>query len=104
MRGLIVLGVTLVAGVAAAPALAADPYCTGSYGGATAQPRLLRFGIDPEMAGNGVTQGQVKPENAALRDATPDALRPGGRGPVLRINRVISADGQAGIRRFQAID
>jgi hypothetical protein len=103
MRLLAAVGAMVVACTAAAPALAADPYCAGSYGGAPAQPRALRFGIDPEQAGNTVSLDPAKPDDPARRDAALDALRPSGRELVLRVNRLFWSDGEDGIRRFQQI-
>ncbi|HEX8855513.1 MAG TPA: hypothetical protein VF752_07915 [Thermoleophilaceae bacterium] len=109
MRGLgrVVPVALLVAAACASPAEAADPdpYCTStSYGNEPAKPAKLRFGVDPELAGSvGTGQSTAKPLDNAKDVAALHALTPTGRDMVLRINRLFWADGEAGIKRFQAI-
>jgi hypothetical protein len=67
-------------------------------------PQRLRFGITPLPAGSaGATQSQVKPEDsqAALREL--DRLRPGRRQLVLRLNRMLMSEGEAGLQRYAAL-
>jgi hypothetical protein len=84
---------------------AADPLCTGDYGGA--RPRAgarLRFGIDPGIAGSaGSVQTPTVPDDLAQDLAALRRLRPRGRSLVLRLNRLFWSDGAAGIRRFQRL-
>jgi hypothetical protein len=87
----------------AAFASPADPYCTGSYGGAP--PRAgapLRFGIDPGIAGSaGGVQLPTVPDDPTQDLAAVKALDPPGRAMVVRLNRLFWSDGQAGINAFQ---
>ena len=89
----------------AEPARAADQYCTSTaYGSEPARAAPLRFGIDPELAGSvGVGQSQAKPLDWSQDLAALRALTPPGKEMVLRVNRLFWSDGEAGIRRFQAI-
>ena len=92
-------------GIAAAGAAAsADPYCTGSYGGAA--PRAgaaLRFGIDPGIAGSaGGVQLPTVPDDPVRDLSAVQALDPPGRAMVVRLNRLFWSDGQAGIDAFQS--
>jgi hypothetical protein len=95
----------LVLVATAATARADDPYCTStSYGSEPARTAPLRFGIDPELAGSvGVGQSQAKPLDWSQDLGALRALTPPGREMVLRVNRLFWSDGEAGIRRFQAI-
>jgi hypothetical protein len=93
-----------LAGVApGALASSADPYCTGSYGGAA--PRTgspLRFGIDPGIAGSaGGAQLPSVPDDPAKDLTAVRELDPAGRLLVVRLNRLFWSDGQAGIDAFQ---
>jgi hypothetical protein len=82
-----------------------DPTCTQSY--ANDAPRggpRVRFGIGPRLAGDSGT-GQTVPtvaEDPAKRDAALRRLQD-HRFFAVRLNRLFMADGQAGIRRFQAL-
>jgi hypothetical protein len=82
-----------------------DPTCTQSY--ANDAPRggpRVRFGIGPRLAGESGT-GQTVPtvaEDPAKRDAALRRLQD-HRFFAVRLNRLFMADGQAGIRRFQAL-
>jgi hypothetical protein len=70
----------------------------------SAPPHQLRFGITPLAAGSaGATQTQPKPEDpaAALREL--QRLRPDGRELVLRLNRMLMSDGEAGVRRYAGL-
>ena len=101
----------------AAPALPSPGPAARSAGAAPAAPcsanyvhgplraaRTLRFGIDPELAGtSGTTQQSAKPVNQAQALRALRALRPPGKQLVLRVNRLFESDGDAGIRRFEAI-
>ncbi len=113
-RGVAVLGsIVLVLGAATvvpggargATAAQPDAQCTSSYGGEAPVPGgPVRFGIDPELAGAaGPTQLPAKPEDPARKYALLAALRPPGRELVVRVNRLFSSDGEAGVRRFQGI-
>jgi hypothetical protein len=92
----------LAAAPPAASAAPADPYCTGSYGGALAHPGApLRFGIDPGIAGSaGGVQLPSVPDDPAKDLAAVQALDPSGRALVVRLNRLFWSDGQAGIDAF----
>ncbi len=87
----------------AAAASSADPYCTGSYGGAP--PRAdapLRFGVDPGIAGSaGGVQTPTVPDDPARDLSAVKALDPPDRAIVLRLNRLFWSDGQAGIDAFE---
>lgn len=65
---------------------------------------MLRFGVDPELAGSiGSRQNQAKPVNQARALRALRALRPPGRELVLRVSRLFEADGEAGIVHFERI-
>ena len=67
----------------------------------TAPPQLLRFGVSPLAAGSaGGTQVPPKPEHpeAAMREL--QRLRPSHRQLILRLNRMLMSDGEAGVRRY----
>jgi len=67
-------------------------------------PQRLRFGITPLAAGSaGVSQGQPKPENQAAALAELRRLRPGRRQLLLRLNRMLMSEGEAGVRRYAAL-
>jgi hypothetical protein len=69
-----------------------------------APPHRLRFGITPLAAGSaGANQVPPKPEDpqAALREL--ERLQPGHRQLVLRLNRMLMSDGEAGVRRYAAL-
>lgn len=103
-------GLALVVGLAvgaqgtsvkAAPA--APGICAGNYAQGPYRAGPLRFGIDPGVEGNaGSGQAKVAPINRTKELAALRALRPHARQLVLRVNRLFEADGEAGIRRFQA--
>ncbi len=79
-----------------------DDLCLSSPPAAPTRPtRRLRFGVTPRLAGSeGASQQPAVPlERGATRAALHD-LEPPGRTLVLRLNRLFSADGRAGIRRF----
>ena len=80
-----------------------DPYCTGSYGGATPRAGVaLRFGIDAGLAGStGSVQLPSAPDDPAKDLAAVRKLRPGGKVLVVRLNRLFWSDGQSGIDAFQ---
>jgi hypothetical protein len=79
--------------------------CSANYvHGPLRAARRLRFGIDPELAGTaGTTQESAKPVNQAKALGALRALRPPGKELVVRVNRLFESDGEAGIRRFEAI-
>ena len=87
----------------AAAAASADPYCTGSYGGAAPQAGApLRFGIDPGIAGSaGGVQTPTVPDDPARDLSALRALDPPQRAMVVRLNRLFWSDGQAGIDAFE---
>jgi hypothetical protein len=89
--------------VARAVASSGDSYCTGSYGAAAPRPgALIRFGIDPGIAGSaGGVQLPSTPDDPARDLAGVKALAPPGRRLVVRLNRLFWSDGQNGIRAFQ---
>ncbi len=87
---------------AAAGAQGGEDLCLSSPPAAPTRPsNRLRFGVTPRLAGSeGASQQPAVP---VQRDATQAALRdlePPGRTLVLRLNRLFSADGRAGISRF----
>ena len=93
---------TLLIGAARAAASPADPYCTGSYGGAAPRAAQLRFGIDPGLAGSaGGTQLPSVPDDPTRDLAAVEQLAPPGRVVVVRLNRLFWSDGQAGIDAFK---
>ncbi len=100
------LGFTCGLALAVAPgaAASADPYCTGSYGGAPAHTGApLRFGIDVGLAGSaGGVQLPSAPDDPSRDLAAVGALRPPGRVLVVRLNRLFWSDGQSGIDAFKA--
>ncbi len=64
-------------------------------------PRALRFGVTPGIAGSaGGEQGDSVPIDAAAERAALKRLQRPRRTVVLRLNRLFSAHGAAGIRRF----
>jgi hypothetical protein len=71
-------------------------------GGASAAQRpILRFGVDPGIAGSvGATQQPAVADNPTRDLRALRALRPPGRSLVLRLNRLFFSAGEAGIRRF----
>jgi hypothetical protein len=89
----------------AAPAAAADPLClTAPVPAPTKRPLPLRFGITPLLAGTaGSAQGETLPEDPAKTAAALTALQPPGKRLVMRINRVFSGDGDAGLDRAAAL-
>lgn len=86
-------------------ARAADPLCTGTYGGPP--PRAgapLRFGVDPGIAGSaGGVQLPSTPDDPARDLAAMRSLRPPGRILVARLNRLFWSDGETGIAKFKAL-
>jgi hypothetical protein len=92
-----------LAGAGGASAASSDPYCVGSYGGAPPRSGApLRFGIDPGIAGSaGGVQLPSAPDDPARDEAAVKALRPRGREVVIRLNRLMWADGGAGIAAFE---
>ncbi|HET9720071.1 MAG TPA: hypothetical protein VFP55_08350 [Solirubrobacteraceae bacterium] len=105
LRGLVPVLMLVIAFVIAAPARAADPFCTAGYGGRPARPGpRLRFGIDPGVAGSaGGVQLASTPDDLARDEAAVQALRPRGRLLVVRLNRLFWSDGEAGISHFQSL-
>ncbi len=103
-----VLLATLAVLCAFAPAAqAGDPLCL-TADDADLQPALpakpLRFGITPEVAGSaGAGQGASRPADEAKTVAALKDLAVPRRALVLRLNRMFSADGQAGIDRFATL-
>jgi hypothetical protein len=101
--------VALVIGLA----LLATPAVANAQGGGclTADPppvtkpaTALRFGITPGAAGSfGAGQAQVAPIDAAKETRALLDLRAPDRELVLRLNRLFWADGDAGIKRFEAL-
>jgi hypothetical protein len=95
-----------VVAAGAGPATAkADPFCTGSYGGARPRVRApVRFGVDPGVAGSaGAAQRPSAPDDPARDLAAVRRLRPPDRALVLRLNRLFWSDGQAGINHFKQL-
>jgi hypothetical protein len=97
-----VLAVALAAGAPSARAQVGGDLCLSADPPPITQPaHALRFGIAPLAAGSaGATQTPPKPEDpaAALREL--DRLRPAHRELILRLNRLLMSDGEAGIRHF----
>jgi hypothetical protein len=93
--------------MAPSPARAADPLCLTADDAdlQPARPPLaLRFGITPEVAGSaGAGQGASAPVDEAKTVRALQGLAVPRRALVLRLNRLFSADGQAGIDRFAAL-
>jgi len=106
--GTIAIAVAIAAvAAAAAPRAGGQQVCLGdlSASGVVAKPGpLLRFGITP--AGEAGALGPavpVTPESPARTLAALARLRAPGRPLVLRLNRFFWSDGEAGIRRFEAL-
>ena len=109
------LGVTVLVGVSLATILASGGSAASAQAGGdlclsasappiTTPPERLRFGITPLAAGSaGAMQAQPKPEDpqAALREL--QRLRPARRQLILRLNRMLMSDGEAGIRRYASL-
>jgi hypothetical protein len=109
------LAFTALAGVSVATILAAGGSAARAQAGGdlclsanpppiSGPPERLRFGITPLAAGSaGATQAQPKPEDpqAALREL--QRLRPARRQLILRLNRMLMSDGEAGIRRYASL-
>jgi hypothetical protein len=91
--------------LASAPiAGAQDSLCLQDYSGARPEPRPIRFGIDPGLAGSaGSVQLPSVPDNPRRDLAAVRALRPHRRLLVVRLNRLFWSDGQAGIDRFKRL-
>ncbi len=88
----------------AARAQAGDLCLTANPPAPTVPPHSLRFGVTPLAAGSaGVTQGQPKPENPSAAMAELRRLRPGRRQLILRLNRMLMSDGEAGVRRYAGL-
>jgi hypothetical protein len=69
--------------------------------GRTRPSRRLRFGVTPRLAGSeGASQQPAVPVDGRQTQAALHDLEPARRTLVLRLNRLFSADGRAGIRRF----
>jgi hypothetical protein len=105
-RALVVLGILgLVSAILGARARAADPYCTGNYGGAPARGGSpLRFGIDPGLAGSvGGAQLPAAPDDIARDVSGAAGLQAPRRVLVVRLNRLFWSDGEAGIEQFKAL-
>src|SRR5436853_7079430 len=98
-------GLALAALAMPSHAFGDDPYCLSpSYGNEPARPAPLRMGVDPELAGSvGTGQSAAVPLDEAKDVAALAALVPLSKAFVLRVNRLFWADGEDGIRRFQAI-
>jgi hypothetical protein len=61
----------------------------------------LRFGITPLAAGSaGATQAEPKPEDPQRAMQELERLRPDRRQLVLRLNRMLMSDGEAGLQRY----
>jgi hypothetical protein len=70
----------------------------------SAPTHRLRFGITPLAAGSaGVTQAQPKPEDPGTAMAELRRLRPGHRQLLLRLNRMLMSDGEAGVRHYAGL-
>jgi hypothetical protein len=82
---------------------AADPTCLQTdYSKPPAAPVRLRFGDDPELAGDaGAVQLPAVPLNEAAVGAAVQGLRSPGAPLVQRLNRLFESDGPAGIDRFR---
>jgi hypothetical protein len=97
----------VVASVGAPPAAAqvgGDLCLSADPPPVSAPPQRLRFGITPLAAGSaGATQAEPRPDDpqAALREL--ERLRPGRRQLVLRLNRMLMSDGEAGLQRYAAL-
>ncbi len=82
-----------------------DPLCAESYANDKKKSGpAIRFGVQPRLAGEaGATQTTaLTPESDLKRDAALGKLR-GNRKLVLRLNRLMAEDGQAGIEKFRKL-
>jgi hypothetical protein len=100
-----VLAAALVAGGAPAQAQIAGDLClSADPPPVSAPPHRLRFGITPLAAGSaGATQAQPKPEDPQAAMSELQRLRPDRRQLVLRLNRMLMSDGEAGIHHFAGL-
>jgi hypothetical protein len=108
LTAVVVCAVSLLALWWSAPSAGAqvggDLCLTADPPAASAPPQRLRFGITPLAAGSaGVTQAQTKPEDPAVALRGLRRLRPGRRQLLLRLNRMLMSDGEAGVRRFAGL-
>src|SRR5690349_11886314 len=101
----IALVVLLSAGGSSARAQVGGDLCLSANPPPLAAPaHPLRFGITPLAAGSaGAAQRPPEPEDpaAALRELR--VLRPDGRQLILRLNRMLMSDGEAGVRHFAGL-
>ena len=105
MRLIHLLPLAALLALAAPAAAATDPTCLAPPPApAHATPAPLRFGITPLVAGSaGSQQGAVTPDTPAATVTQLAALQPPRRRLVVRLNRLFSSDGSAGIARFAAL-
>jgi hypothetical protein len=97
----------LALGGSSARAQVGGDLCLSADPPAVTQPaHALRFGIAPLAAGSaGATQTPPKPEDPAAALAGLQRLRPPGRQLILRLNRMLMSDGEAGIEHYaQLVD
>src|SRR5436190_5367542 len=67
----------------------------------SAPSHALRFGITPLPAGSaGATQAPPKPDDPAADLRELQRLRPDGRQLIVRLNRMLMSDGEAGVRHY----
>ena len=88
-------------GAGAQGATGGDLCLTDPVWPASAAPQPVRFGITPQAAGSaGLVQQEGAPRDEAALDRALTDLRPPGKALVVRLNRLFSGDGEAGIARF----
>ncbi|MCU1586862.1 MAG: hypothetical protein JWN31_355 [Frankiales bacterium] len=102
-RALLLLLVVVGVQLAMPSATAADPTClVTDYTPAAPGPVRLRFGDDPELAGDaGPTQLPAVPLDDKEVSKAVLALQVPGTPLVQRLNRLFESDGDAGIERFR---
>ena len=97
------LGFAALCGAVADSSAASDPLCQSNYATPPGHgTSLLRFGIDPALAGSfGDTQLPAVPDDPAKDREAVRRLKPARRVLVVRLNRLFWSDGEPGITRFK---
>jgi RTX calcium-binding nonapeptide repeat (4 copies) len=99
------VAIALAVGVSPARAQVGGELCLSADPPAVSAPaQPLRFGITPLAAGSaGATQAQPRREDPQAATRELQRLRPDGRQLVLRLNRMLMSDGDAGIHHFASL-
>ena len=101
----VILAIALLAGAPSAGAQAGGDLCLSADPPPVTEPaQAIRFGITPLAAGSaGATQTPPKTEDPAAALTELQRLRPPGRQLILRLNRMLMSDGEAGIQHFAGL-